>query len=160
MLSRACSNTPTFPPFLCTTNHTRRPWSAPYNPHAVAGVQPLHHALAEMRRHIGVQAGVDGPGAQPGGDAQQRHHPPLRHQRVPDQPRAGQQAAAKQHPPHAQSGDQLAAEKAGGQVAGGGHEQQQPHRVKRDGEIQPDRRPGHPQQPVGHAQGNESSENE
>ncbi len=104
---------------------------------AVAGVQPLHHAGAEVSRHVGVEPGIDRPRPKSSEHPQGDHHPPGRHQGVADQRRAGQGTAERQQLAHPQAGDQPAAEKTGDQVPRGAGDQQHTQRIQRDAKIRP-----------------------
>ncbi|OPZ78340.1 MAG: hypothetical protein BWY77_01531 [bacterium ADurb.Bin431] len=129
-------------------------------PHSVAGVKALHQSGAEMGGGVGVEAGIDRAGAQAGRCAEQDHHPPGGDHGVTDQPHPGEGAAGRQQEADAHAGDQEAAQECGGQITGRRSHNQEPDRIEREGKTGADRGPCHPQNSVGHAQGDESGESE
>ena len=75
-------------------------------------MQPLHQPFPKMRRHIGIETGIDRASSQPGKHTQQDHHPPLRDKGIADQRQPGEKAAACKNTAHAHPREQEPAEEA------------------------------------------------
>jgi len=127
-------------------------------PHAIKGMQPLHQAGVEMGRGVGVEAGIDRPGAQSGCYPQQDHHPPGGDQGIADQTRSCEGTTCCQQGANTQPADQESAHKGGGQITRRRGREQESDRIERKAEIGPKRWPGHTQHAVGHAQCDEGGE--
>lgn len=120
-------------------------------------MQPLHRPFTKMRRHIGIESGVDRASAQPCEHDQRDHHPPLRDkgkagQRYPGEQAAGHKDAADAHPCQQES-----AEEAGSHITGYSSGQKHADCIQRDGKNLLDRRPANAKQATWQTEGDKSN---